>query len=430
MSRPSLFQVFQLSHGPSLVYTMGAFKVGQYFRTQLIGLPHHEDNRILVEFSGNFSIFGKNLNSDVALVAGLGGFNTSETELGIRSFFEEIKKNGSFVLQSKTWPFTVESDLIFSNQKSNNPHEDTIRFHLLGPEQNILIQAEYTVSDSGFVLGPGSHEDDYRGDLENFDSFSEIIAMCKQENLSLIEYILSYERMVHSMEPEKIMTRMQQIWTIIKTSIENGLNSTSQLPGQRQRQAGKMRQILNDRFSNSETLGHEQTLANIYALAVCEESLNNQLVIATPVCETSGIVPAVLKTMQQKYHFSDDKMAKSLLIAGFVGSLLLQMDLNIYKKYIKNMHFPVATAMASAGGLFLLSSDLEILNEAIKIAVSLSDFHIPSEPEELINLNIKHSNLAIEAINLSLGGYHLSEEDLEASVLTSFKRASISSSEL
>ena len=120
MSLPSLSQVFQLAYGPSLVYTMGPFKAGQYFRTQLIGIPHHEDNRIVVEFFGNFSRFGKELSSDVALVSAIGGFSQENSVTGLQDFYDNIKKTGRFFMHSRIWPFTIDSDLIFRNKILNS----------------------------------------------------------------------------------------------------------------------------------------------------------------------------------------------------------------------------------------------------------------------------------------------------------------------
>lgn len=397
MSLPSLSQVFQLAYGPSLVYTMGPFKAGQYFRAQLIGIPHHEDNRIVVEFFGNFSLFGKELSSDVALVSALGGFSQENSVTGLRDFYDNIKKTGRFFMHSRTWPFTIDSDLIFRKQNPELPNENTIRFHLLSPDQSILIQAEYIVSNNGQVSGPGSQETSNGKSSGDITSFYDIIDTCLYENLTLIEYILSYEEQVHSVDPVQTRTKMKQIWKIIKTSIDSGLQLDH---------AGNMYKTYHDRLANYEIIGNEQALASIYALAVCEESLKNNLVVAAPLCETAGIIPAVLKTIQEKYHFSDEKIADALVIAGFVGSFL--QEVNIANN--KNTSFSMSTAMASAGGLSLLSSDLLILNEAINIAISLSDSQMPFKSEEIINLNIKHSNLAIEAINLSMNGYHLSKK--------------------
>ncbi len=74
MGLSSVFQVFQLALGPSLQYTMGAFKVGQYFREVLIGVPFHQNNRILVEFLGKQADEGRKNDSHLALISGLGGY--------------------------------------------------------------------------------------------------------------------------------------------------------------------------------------------------------------------------------------------------------------------------------------------------------------------------------------------------------------------
>ncbi len=407
MGLSSVFQIFQLALGPSLPYTMGAFKTGQYFREVLIGVPFNINNRILVEFLGGFAQEGKRNDCNVALVAGLGGYIPGETRMEIRKFFSIIRKEGGFQLLAKTWPFNEETDIIYNSKKADIPHRNTIRFHVLNEDGNVLTQAEYTVSSKGMVAGPGSRDSDPGGNIDQIDSFGEILKICEEENLGLLDYIYSSEELIHSLTKAQTLERMLQTWKVMESSIENGLNN----PGNLNPNVRKTAQICQTTYLRNlaeiEFLGKESVEAGIFATAVCEESLDNQLVITAPVCETAGVVAAVLKTIQKKYRLSPEKMAEALIIGGFVGSILQKLGIRYFEKTNNRLDFPIATAMAASAGMFLLSEDPNQINKSIHVALRFSDRHADYSPANLSVTNLKHANLALSSINLSLVDFNI-----------------------
>lgn len=407
MSRSSLLEAFPLALGPSLSLTMGAFNAGLKFRSLVSNFPFQEENRIIIEFLGEFSSQGKAFNADIAVLAGLAGYKLGKSKINLRFFFEKIKKAGGFQLQSNTWPFTVESDLVYNKQKLDIPNKRTIRFHLLNHDKKVIFQSELHISATGQVLNTPdiANSEKEQKSIEIQDSFSTVIEICKQENLTLIDYLLSYEKAVYSVLPERLIGRLANIWEIMLASIENGLNTSGKLPNGDKRQASKLLQNFHDRIISSELIGQEQSFSYIFTQAVCEENLDNQLIIGAPICETSGIVPAVLRVIQKKYRIPDEKISEALIIAGFVGTILQQIDL----KNGSNLSFLIATAMACAAGIHLINPGSEMLNKTINIAITLSGKDRSFCVEELINLNLKHSNLALQAINLSLCDYNVSE---------------------
>lgn len=394
MNQASLLEVFQLAFGPSLSLTMGAFRAGQKFRVQLLDIPFQEDNRILIEFLGDFNLLGKKNNSDIALVAGLGGYQHGTSSIGLRSFYNNIKRDGGFLLQSKTWPFTVESDLIYRNQAIETSHKRPVRFHLVNRENRILLQSEFFISATGEVLEHNS-DIDFDNDSDNIQktqSFLFVKEMCEHESIGIIDYLISHERNTYSIEKDQLLSRIRQVWKIMDSSIENGLSKS-----------GELFNTFQNRLASCEVLSREHLLAGIYAQAVCEENLDNQLIIASPFCETAGIIPAVVKCIQQKYRIPNEKLFDSLLVAGFVGTLLKR----------KNMPFVISTAMAAAAGSYMINSDINGLHNTINIAISLADQNTTFTTKTLINLNIKHANLALQSIDLGLCGYMTSEVALD-----------------
>lgn len=412
MSLPSVFQILQLALGPSLPYTNGAFKTGQYFREVLLSVPHATSNRIIIEFLGNFASAAKLNQSDKALIAGLGGYIPGETRMGIMKYHSIIQKEGAIQLMGKAWPFHESSDAVFSHAKKDLPHPNTIRFHVIDENEKILLQAEYIVSSNGVVNGPGSRDSDAVSSIGQVVTFEEIFKICNEENLDLINYIHSAESTIRKMSLEKMEERMVHTWEIMDASIENGISNKGLIHESVIRQAHILLSGYKEIISSSEILSKENAQASIYATGVCEESLSNQLVITAPVCETAGILASVLKTVQQKFRFSKNQMAKSLLVGGFTGAILQKHSQPLLEKHDLRLDFQIATAMAAAAGMYLIQNDLKLISLAINNALRLSGKLVDHSSSQLIRNNVKHSNLAITAINLSLIGFDSGQQSV------------------
>ena len=59
-----------------------------------------------------------------------------------------------------------------------------------------------------------------------------------------------------------------------------------------------------------------------YAFAVSEQNADCGIIVTAPTCGSCGIVPAVLKYMQDKNHFSDRDILRALAVAGLVGNIV------------------------------------------------------------------------------------------------------------
>jgi len=59
-----------------------------------------------------------------------------------------------------------------------------------------------------------------------------------------------------------------------------------------------------------------------YALAVSEENASGGLVVTAPTCGSSGVVPAVLRYVQEITGCSDDAILRALATAGLIGNLV------------------------------------------------------------------------------------------------------------
>jgi L-serine dehydratase len=62
-------------------------------------------------------------------------------------------------------------------------------------------------------------------------------------------------------------------------------------------------------------------LVSAYALAVSEENACGGEIVTAPTCGSCGIVPAVLRYLQETLKCSDDSILRALATAGLIGNL-------------------------------------------------------------------------------------------------------------
>ena len=152
-----------------------------------------------------------------------------------------------------------------------------------------------------------------------FNSIKEILDIAKEKKLTIGEIMLMQEAEGEGVVKDGVFEQMLENWQIMKNSIENGLvnapHSKSGLVG------GDGQKLY--QYSKSETLaGHKINRAVSYALATAEVNASMGRIVACPTAGSCGIVPAVLKSVQETYNFSDHKITLGLFTAAAIGSVV------------------------------------------------------------------------------------------------------------
>lgn len=391
MGLPSIFEVFQLAIGPSTVFTTGALRIGQAFREVLLSSPYRAPNRIFIELYGNFALSGRENNSDQAVIIGLGGYKLEETGILLKTYFTKIKENGSFPFFGDVWPFNPESDLIFKITDPGQENPDMIRFHVISQAGQPLFHAEYFPIGNGLIKGTGI-VDPVNPTIEDTpDNFKAILSLIETRKLSLSEYVVSSECKRHQISVDHFHKRMLVTWKIMLANIDRGLKSVTN-PGDL---PGGLAENMNRNYlahsSGSPIFGGDNMRAAIYAVALSEEILKNRQVITAPTCTGSALVPAMLRLMQEKFLFSDEKIVEGLIVCGLFGSLLLNR-LNQSGKY-HDMRTEVAcsAAMAAAGATYLMGGSVLEMEKAAVMATLLiggsAKSETPFDPNSFLMLN-------------------------------------------
>ncbi len=146
------------------------------------------------------------------------------------------------------------------------------------------------------------------------NTYKEIAEYCNAHNIRLWQYA------VHC-EGQQLLDYLAEVWARMKQTIHEGLTATGTLPGVlgTQRRAQK---LFNQRHIDESAQTRENRLVCSYAFATSEQNASGGVIVTAPTCGACGVVPSVLKYMQEMRRFSDEQIVKALAAGGIIGNLI------------------------------------------------------------------------------------------------------------
>ena len=144
--------------------------------------------------------------------------------------------------------------------------------------------------------------------------FTEIAELCKSRNIRLSDYVFEHEG-------EGFKDFLMLVWQTMCNAISQGLTKTGVLPGGLELQR-KAQKLFNKRHIDESPQTRENRMVCAYAFAVSEQNADCGIIVTAPTCGSCGVVPAVLKYMQDKNGFSDNDIIRALAVAGLIGNVV------------------------------------------------------------------------------------------------------------
>ena len=271
----SVRNIFKIGVGPSSSHTMGPSFAAKRFRQS-----YPEADRVKATLYGSLSKTGKGHGTDRAVLDAL-----SE----------------------------VEAEVVFNNDDSLTLlHPNTIEF--IGYKQGDEIGRMTVLSIGGGeirVVGESTSEEK---ELYEEESFTEIAKICKERNIRLSDYVFEHE-------DANFKSFLGDVWHTMQAAIREGLTHTGILPGGLEVNR-KAQRLYNQRHIDESPQTRENRLVCAYAFAVSEQNADCGLIVTAPTCGSCGVLPAVLKYMQDKNSFSDQDVVRALAVAGLIGNLV------------------------------------------------------------------------------------------------------------
>ena len=193
------------------------------------------------------------------------------------------------------------------------------------------------------------------------NSFAEIAQFCAWRQVSLPQY-------VEMNEGPEIWDFLKDIWNAMRQEIHDGLSAEGILPGglNVQRKA----KYLFER-------GHQVDIPQVrelqqvcaYAFAAAEQNAGNGTIVTAPTCGSCGVLPAVLLYLQDKYKFTDEKIAEALSVAGLLGCLIKRNASVSGAECGCQAEIGSACSMAAAAMCELMEFPIEQIEYAAEIAM-------------------------------------------------------------
>jgi L-serine dehydratase len=268
----SIKELFRIGIGPSSSHTMGPRLAAEIFRARYPSAAAYR-----VNLYGSLAATGR-------------GHLTDAT---IKSVFKENNV-----------------EIIWKPEKQLPMHPNGMRFEALSAEGKSVARWEV------YSVGGGALRDadslPVPQDVYDLNTMHEILDHCKHSGQAIWEY-------VETREGAEIWDHLRQVWKIMQAAIDRGLRAEGVLPGG----LGLARKswAFYRKTSLSGPLLQRGGLVSAYALAVSEENACGGEIVTAPTCGSCGIVPAVMKYLQEILGCSDDAVLRALATAGLIGNL-------------------------------------------------------------------------------------------------------------
>ena len=190
-------------------------------------------------------------------------------------------------------------------------HPNAIKFEAYDNRETIVATQTYYSVGGGTVVDEDSLLN--KNSLYPLTKLDDILRWCNENGRQLWEYV------VHC-EGDEIMDFLDNVWTVMSSSIKKGISEHGSLPGglNLPRKAG----LFHLKALNYSGPVKHRSLLFAYALAVSEENASGGLIATAPTCGSCGVVPAVLMHFKKVYKSDRKQIVQALATAGLIGNLV------------------------------------------------------------------------------------------------------------
>ncbi len=274
----SLRELYKIGRGPSSSHTIGPERA-----IKLIKERYPNAEKLRVTLFGSLAMTGKGHGTD-----------------------EVIVKTAA----------PLECEVVFDAVTPCNVHPNTLDIEVWEGGKVIKKQRVYSVGGGTIVLQGEENQDCKPADIYPLTTFTDIAAYCKSKNIRLYDY-------VRECEGKDIFLYLAKIWDRMKITIHEGLTCSGILPGGLETER-RAQYLYHQRHIDESAQTRENRLVCSYAFATSEQNASGGIIVTAPTCGACGVVPAVLKYMQETRGFSDGDIVKALATGGLIGNIIKQ----------------------------------------------------------------------------------------------------------
>ena len=268
----SITSVYKIGNGPSSSHT-----VGPYRAALLMGERYPEADAWQVTLYGSLAFTGEGHGTEKAIRTALPG-----------------------------------AEILFDPGAKDLPHPNTMRFRAFRDGRELADQRVFSVGGGSIRIE--NEESDEDREVYPQKDFSEILDLCRQEEISLVQFI-------YVLEGASLREYLRRIWKAMQEAVERGLAAEGILPGGLN-VARKAKYLYGKRCYNESSDVTMNRLIAAYTYAVSEENACEHIVVTAPTCGSCGVIPGILYYMQHDRGFPEEEILNALAVAGLVGNVI------------------------------------------------------------------------------------------------------------
>ena len=269
----SIRELYKVGRGPSSSHTMGPFKAATCFRKK-----HPSADAFRVVLFGSLALTGKGHMTDVVIREALG----------------------------------ENTEVIFDKVTPPSVHPNTMTLTALKNGEILGCDTVYSIG-GGSILFDGDKKIETPS-IYPHSNFTDIASYCDANGMRFPDY-------VEMVEGSDIFNYLTDIWLVMKNCIDRGLRAHGVLNGGLNLMR-KANHLYQQRHIDESAQTRENRLVCAYAFAVGEENAAGGEIVTAPTCGACGVVPAVLRYMQEQKGFTDHQIARALATGGLVGNII------------------------------------------------------------------------------------------------------------
>lgn len=360
----SLKEIYKIGNGPSSSHTMGPKNAALYFLQK-----YPNCNKFIVYLYGSLALTGKGHLTDAILVD------------------------------------TLPNCQIIFDYKTETKHPNTLKICGYLNYELVKEVVFYSIGGGNIVI-EGEQNAKLR-DVYPLNTFNAIKERLKEKNMTLVEYVNSYE---------SLDNYFTEVINVMHKALISGISKTGVLPG-KLKVKRKARELY---FAKSLTkLNNDADKRKImaYAYGVAEENASGSEVVTAPTCGACGVMPAVIFYLREKYNTTIKQEIDGLKIAGIIGNIVAT-NASISGAYAGcQAEVGTASSMAASYAAYILNGDLETIERAAEIALE-HNLGLTCDPVEgYVQIPCIERNAlgALRAIDSALLALYLNPKDAKIS---------------
>ncbi|HBF9485151.1 TPA: L-serine ammonia-lyase [Clostridioides difficile] len=314
----TLKELFKIGSGPSSSHTMGPQRAAERFKNEN---PDAESFRAILY--GSLAATGKGHLTD-------------------------------YIIEKTIAPKKVE--IVWEEDIIKDFHPNGMKFEALDKDKNVT--AEWTVySVGGGTIAEEGQRNSKSNSIYHLDTMDEIVKWCKENNKTLVDFVLECE-------PKDIKDYIKTIKDAMRKSIDDGLSTDEIIPGKLllKRRASTFYNAYKKDKSFS-------TLVYAYALAASEQNASGNIIVTAPTCGSAGVIPGIFFAMQDFYNYDDEKIIEALLVAGIIGNIIKTIASISGAEVGCQGEVGAACSMAAAAVAYLKGGTIDHIEYAAEIAL-------------------------------------------------------------